>query len=146
MSMRTKWNIPAPGVALTFVLAASALQGASKKDPPRPTVDECMACHSDRTLSHEVNGKPVSLHVDPQRFKDSIHGSMFACVDCHTDVKSPAHHTPPQHITCATCHADQQAAYERSFHAKAIQGGNSNAATCVDCHGSPHELLPASDP
>jgi cytochrome b subunit of formate dehydrogenase len=93
-----------------------------------------------------VNGKPVSLHVDPQRFKDSIHGSMFACVDCHTDVKSPAHDTPPQHITCATCHADQQAAYERSFHAKAVQGGNSNAATCVDCHGSPHELLPAGDP
>jgi len=146
MSTRTIRNLFAPGVALTFLLAAGALQAASKKDPPKPTVEECLACHSDATLSHEVNGKPVSLHVDPQRFKDSIHGSMFTCVDCHTDVKSSAHETPPQHITCATCHADQQAAYERSFHGKAVQGGNSNAATCVDCHGSPHELLPASDP
>ena len=146
MSTRTIRNLFAPGVALTFLLAAGALQAASRKDPLKPTVEECLACHSDATLSHEVNGKPVSLHVDPQRFKDSIHGSMFTCVDCHTDVKSSAHETPPQHITCAACHADQQAAYERSFHGKAVQGGNSNAATCVDCHGSPHELLPASDP
>ncbi len=71
---------------------------------------------------------------------------MFTCVDCHTDVKNSAHETPPQRITCATCHADEQAAYERSFHAKAVKGRNDNAATCVDCHGSPHELLPASDP
>ncbi len=144
--MRTVRNFFAPGVALTLFLAAGTLQAGSKKDPPKPTVDECLACHSDATLSHEVNGKPVSLHVDPQAFKDSIHGSMFTCVDCHTDVKSAAHDTPPQHITCATCHADQQAAYERSFHAKAVKDGDNSAATCVDCHGSPHELLPASDP
>lgn len=105
-----------------------------------------MVCHSDATLSHEVNGRPVSLHVDPQAFKDSIHGSMFTCVDCHTDVKSSAHETLPKKISCATCHADQQAAYDRSFHGKAVQAGNSSAATCVDCHGSPHSLLPASDP
>ncbi len=146
MSTRTIRDFFAPGVALTLLLAAGTLSAASKKAPPKPTADECLACHSDATLSHEVNGKTVSLHVDPQAFKDSIHGSMFTCVDCHTDVKSAAHDTPPQHITCATCHADEQAAYERSFHAKAVAGGNSKAATCVDCHGSPHELLPAADP
>jgi cytochrome b subunit of formate dehydrogenase len=114
--------------------------------PDKPTAYECLACHGDASLSHDVNGKPVSLYVNPQAFKDSIHGSMFTCVDCHADVKSAAHETPPKKITCATCHADEQAAYDRSFHAKAVQGGNSHAATCVDCHGSPHELLPASDP
>jgi cytochrome b subunit of formate dehydrogenase len=146
MSTRTIRNFFAPGVALTLLLAAISLEAASKKDSPKPTVDECLACHSDATLSHEVNGKTVSLHVNPQTFKDSIHGSMFTCVDCHTDVKSAAHDTPPQHITCATCHADEQSAYDRSLHARAVKGGNANAATCVDCHGSPHELLPASDP
>jgi len=146
MSTRTTRNLFAPGVALTFLLAAASLHAASKKEAPKPTVDECLACHSDATLSHEVNGKTVSLHVDPQAFKDSIHGSMFTCVDCHTDVKSAAHETTPKHITCATCHADQQAVYDRSFHAKAVKDGNDNAATCVNCHGSPHELLPASDP
>ena len=146
MSTRTTRSFFAPGVALTLLLAAAALHAASKKAPPKPTVDECLACHSDATLSHEVNGKTVSLHVDPQAFKDSIHGSMFTCVDCHTDVKSSLHETPPQKISCANCHADEQAAYDRSLHARAVKDGNASAATCVDCHGSPHELLPASDP
>ena len=146
MSTRTIRNVFAPGVALTLLLAAGVLQAAPKKDPAQPTADECLACHSDATLSHEVNGKTASLHVDPQAFNNSIHGSMFTCVDCHTDVKSSLHETPPQHITCATCHAQEQASYERSFHAKAVKGGNDKAATCVDCHGSPHELLPAGDP
>jgi cytochrome b subunit of formate dehydrogenase len=150
MSTRTTRNIFALGVALTLFFSAGTVHAARKqpagKQPPKPTADQCLACHSDASLTHDVNGKPVSLHVDPQTFKDSIHGSMFTCVDCHTDVKSSAHETPPLKITCATCHADQQAAYDRSFHSKTLQGGNSKAATCVDCHGSPHELLPASDP
>ena len=146
MSMRTLRNFFAPGVALTLLLAAGNVWAASKKEPPKPAAEECLACHSDASLSHDVNGKTVSLHVDPQKFKDSIHGSMFTCVDCHTDVKSAAHENTPKKISCATCHADEQAAYDRSFHGKAAQGGNASAATCVDCHGSPHELLPASDP
>ncbi len=144
--MRTIRGLFAPGVALTLLLTAVSLHAAGKKDPPKPTADECLACHSDATLTHDVNGKTVSLHVDPQTFKDSIHGSMFTCVDCHTDVTSAAHETTPKKISCATCHADEQAAYDRSFHGKAVQGGNTKAATCVDCHGSPHELLAASDP
>ncbi len=146
MSMRTLRNLFAPGVALTLLLTAAALPAASRKEPPKPTAEECLACHSDASLSHDVNGKTVSLQVDPQKFKDSIHGSMFTCVDCHTDVKSAPHENTPNKITCATCHADEQAAYDRSFHAKAVANGNTHAATCVDCHGSPHELLPASDP
>ncbi len=150
MSTRTMRNILAPGVVLTLFLFAGTLLAAGKppasKPAPKPTAEECLACHSDATLSHDVNGKSVSLHVDPQTFKDSIHGSMFTCVDCHTDVIRAPHETSPLKITCANCHADEQAAYSRSFHGKAVEGGNNKAATCVDCHGSPHELLPASDP
>ncbi len=145
MSTRTLRNIFASGVALAFLLTAVSLHAAGKQ-PQKPTADECLACHSDASLTHDVNGKPVSLHVDPQAFKDSMHGSMFTCVDCHTDVTSSPHETLPKKISCASCHADEQAAYDRSFHGKAVQAGNSKAATCVDCHGGPHELLPASDP
>lgn len=135
------------GSALTLFFLTSTLAFAAGKQPsPKPTNDDCLACHSDATLTHEVNGKAVSLSVDPQKFKDSIHGSMFTCVDCHTDVKSAPHEQTPAKITCATCHADEETAYERSFHAKARQAGNLSAATCTDCHGSPHELLPGSDP
>src|SRR2546428_2172280 len=112
----------------------------------KPTNEDCLACHSDSTLSKEVNGKRVSLYVNPDKFKDSMHGGMFTCVDCHTDLKTSPHGATPAKVSCATCHADEQAAYEGSFHAKAIKAGDCQAATCIDCHGSPHELLPASDP
>jgi cytochrome b subunit of formate dehydrogenase len=145
MSTRTIRNFFALGIALALLFSSSALHAAAKKDL-KPTAEECLACHGDSSLTHEVNGKSVSLYVNPQTFKDSIHGSMFTCVDCHTDVKSAGHETTPKKVSCATCHADEQSAYDRSFHAKAVQNGNTHAATCIDCHGSPHELLPASDP
>ena len=131
---------------LCLVFTLPALGAARKTPPPKPTNEACLACHGDPTMSRDVDGKPVSISVNPETFKASIHGGMFTCVDCHTDVKTSPHETTPAKISCATCHADQQAAYDRSYHAKAIQSGEKQAATCVSCHGSPHELLPASDP
>jgi cytochrome b subunit of formate dehydrogenase len=132
--------------ALLLNVSASAASKTAVKAAPKPTNEDCLACHSDSTLSHEVNGKSVSLFVSPDKFKDSMHGSMFTCVDCHDDLKTSPHETTPAKVSCAKCHSDQQAAYDRSYHAKAIQAGDTKAATCTDCHGSPHELLSASDP
>ncbi|MBS1851059.1 MAG: cytochrome b/b6 domain-containing protein [Acidobacteria bacterium] len=112
----------------------------------KPSNDDCLACHGDSSLSKEVEGKPVSLFVNPDKFTHSLHGGMFTCVDCHTDIKTSPHENPPAKVSCATCHSDAQAAYERGFHAKAKAGGTAPRAVCTDCHGSPHELLPASDP
>lgn len=106
---------------------------------------DCLACHADNSLTKEVNGRQVSLFVDEAKLKHSIHGSMFACVDCHTDVKSLVHETPPQKITCAQCHADAQAAYIRSTHSKAGKTGKDPAASCEDCHAGPHEILAVAD-
>ena len=133
-------------VAALLLVVNVRLGAAADKSAPKPKNDDCLACHGDSTLTHEVNGKPVSLFVNPDKFKDSIHGSMFQCVGCHTDLKTSPHENAPAKVSCATCHADEQAAYDRSFHAKAIKAGDGQAATCVDCHGSPHELLAASDP
>ncbi len=131
---------------LSLVFAGMALASTKKVEPPKPTNEECLACHGDPTMTKDVGGKQISISVNADAFKASIHGGMFACVDCHTDVKTSPHENTPAKISCATCHADQQAAYDRSYHAKAIQAGDGQAATCVSCHGSPHELLPASDP
>jgi cytochrome b subunit of formate dehydrogenase len=128
---------------LTFGQAAVAV--SSPKNAPKPANEECLACHSDSTMSKDEGGKPVSLYVNDEHFKASIH-SMFNCVDCHTDVKTSPHEATPAKISCAQCHADQQTAYNHSFHAQARNKGDKQAARCVDCHGSPHELLPASDP
>ena len=72
--------------------------------------------------------------------------ASFGCTDCHTDIKAFPHDPTPAKPVCATCHADQQTAYEHGIHAKAAAAGNANVAKCQDCHGSVHEILPASDP
>ena len=111
---------------LGLALAISSTSFAGQKKPdPKPTNEECLACHGDSTMTKDVNGKPVSLYVNAESFKASIHGGMFSCVDCHTDVKTSPHENTPEKISCATCHAEQQAVYDRSYHAKAIQAGTS---------------------
>jgi cytochrome b subunit of formate dehydrogenase len=132
--------------AIALALAAWAVLSLPAAGAQKPANDDCLACHGDPTLTKEVGGKPVSLYVDPAKFKDSIHGSMFSCVDCHSDIKSSMHEATPAKVSCGQCHADEQAAYDRSLHAKAIKAGDGEAATCTSCHGSPHELLPAGDP
>ncbi len=97
-------------------------------------------------LTTDVNGKSVSLFVDANKLKHSIHASMkLACVDCHKDVKSLAHETPPQKVLCADCHADAKTAYAHSTHAKIVSGGKI-AANCQDCHGGAHEVLAGGAP
>jgi cytochrome b subunit of formate dehydrogenase len=110
----------------------------------KPTNADCLACHSDATMTTDEGGKKISLYVDEGKLKHSIHGSMFSCVDCHTDVKEAAHTTTPKKVTCAQCHADAQSAYQRSTHAKITKSGTP-AAGCEDCHGGVHEIMAADD-
>ena len=90
------------------------------------------------------NGKQISLYVDGNKMKHSIHGDLFACVDCHKDVKGLVHETTPRKVRCAECHADAQEAYTHSLHAKAYRAGGPGA-NCQDCHGGAHEILAAAD-
>jgi len=129
--------------SLLTAVAVAAPKAAAKA--AKMSNEDCLACHSDPTLAKDENGKQVSLHVDDAKFKASIH-SAFGCVDCHTDIKAFPHEPAPSKPVCATCHGDQQTAYEHGIHAKAAAAGNKNVAKCQDCHGSVHELLPASDP
>ena len=125
--------------ALFFATATAAHGGQKLKN------EECLACHSDASLTKDVNGKSVSLAVDEHKFANSIHGAMFSCVDCHTDVKSLAHDTPPKKVSCTQCHQEAHDAYLGSTHARASKAGRTPAANCEDCHGGAHEILPGSD-
>jgi formate dehydrogenase gamma subunit len=125
---------------LCLVLACAGFAYAgSKAEAPKPSNDDCLACHSDASM---VNGKDV--HGDA--FKASVHGSMFTCVDCHTDIKSLPHDSGLAKPTCVTCHAAEDAKFASGVHGKALAAGNSKTATCEKCHGNVHEILPASDP
>ena len=120
--------------------AATAIPAQKLKDA------DCLTCHGDPTLTEDVNGSVVSLHVDESKFKHSVHGRMFHCVDCHTDVKSLAHDKPPAKIACAQCHADAQTAYEHSVHSRKTGPGQTAAATCINCHGDAHEIVGPGGP
>ncbi|MGA2990273.1 MAG: cytochrome b/b6 domain-containing protein [Candidatus Korobacteraceae bacterium] len=119
---------------------------AAAAKPAKLSNAGCLACHSDPSLTKEEDGKQVSLQVNEEKFTSSIHGSMFTCVDCHKDVTSVPHESTPAKPSCVQCHAEQQKAYDSGLHAKAREAGVAQAATCVDCHGDAHEILPAGDP
>ena len=75
---------------LAWAWTASAEQKAGDKD--------CLACHADATLTKDLNGKSISLYVDEKKLKHSIHCSIYARVDCHSDVKATPHETPPKRL------------------------------------------------
>ena len=72
----------------------------------------------------------------------AISSPKLDCQGCHAPGK-----TLP-YLGGAKFHVDVHTAYDRGFHAQAIQGGR-KAATCVDCHarnGDMTTILPATDP
>lgn len=109
-----------------FLLLALALAAASSSAQTTLTNADCQACHQ------------VSI-------ERSVHGPL-SCTDCHADVKTVPHETPPAKVECASCHPDAQAAWDNSLHARAAKNGNAQAPQCASCHGKAHDVLPASDP
>lgn len=140
------------GAVVVFLLLICASEWQTNQGEveaqPKPAAGmaaaDCLACHADSNLAKEVDGKVVSLHLDKNRFESSIHGS-FDCTSCHSDVKAFPHAPLPTKVDCSQCHAEAQEAYNRGFHAKAVQNGNAKAANCLDCHGSAHFIVPSTD-
>ena len=95
------------GVVLSCAAGAAAAQ--------KPTNEDCLACHSDASLSKDVNGKPVSLHVDPDKFKNSMHRGMFSCADCHSDIYRAEH--PPDLESVLEAEAAEPANPEKTIEA-----------------------------
>ena len=122
---------------LVVALTCDAHAAQKRKDA------DCLACHSNPALTKQENGKPVSLYIDQNQLKHSIHGKVLACVDCHQDQQSHDKSVPK--AACANCHAAAQNAYVQSMHAKPT-GTTAAAATCVDCHGPPHGILAPGHP
>jgi cytochrome b subunit of formate dehydrogenase len=109
------------------------------------TNDDCLACHSDSTLTREVGGRAVSVHVAPETFDASIHG-VLSCTDCHADVSDYPHPERVAKVACDSCHPDSVTAHEESIHGKARAAGKPGAPDCASCHGNAHQILPSADP
>jgi formate dehydrogenase gamma subunit len=119
---------------------------------------KCSECHS-----QEVKDFATSIHG---RAASSGDRDAPKCVSCHGPVhkiqmsSDPASPVAKKNLpdTCATCHSNAEflsrhnipfahpvELYKLSVHGRAVAGGNNEAATCSDCHGS-HGIVPARDP
>jgi cytochrome b subunit of formate dehydrogenase len=129
-----------------FILFFLAIWTTSVSADAQPIANsDCLACHGDTSLTGTLNGKTVSLYVNQQAFRTSVHGALN-CTDCHTDIKAIPHAAVLTMPRCGSCHTDAAAAYEGSVHGKAIKAGDTNAARCVSCHGAAHEILAPDNP
>src|ERR1035437_8347968 len=110
-----------------------------------PTNEDCLACHSDKTMTTKRGGRTVPLFVDQKNFGGSVHAGL-QCTSCHAslDGKDLPHSSPVAKVDCGSCHTDQAKQMAKSLHGKAAARGDQLAPRCVNCHGN-HDILPVKD-
>ena len=112
--------------------------------------ESCMECHADKNAEVERNGKKISIFVDLEGYKKSVHNGL-ACIDCHTDIKEFPHNDKLKPVDCSACHEEATIIDNAtagitvpSIHASLFKMGKEKAAGCTDCHGS-HLIMNATD-
>lgn len=80
-----------------------------------------------------------SCHDSAKKLAGSMHASLTCdtCHDQHTKYPHPKDAAKP---ACATCHADQDTAFNRGVHGQQLARGNAGAPDCGGCHGAAHEV------
>ncbi|MGC9451893.1 MAG: rhodanese-like domain-containing protein [Oceanipulchritudo sp.] len=102
--------------------------------------ESCLDCHNDPGWTEVIGGKEVSLHVDPESFAQSVHGD-WSCTDCHADIEEVPHAPDLAPVSCGDCHPEIDEEYKQSIHGAMNTMGNTDVATCADCHGA-HDIKP----
>jgi len=103
---------------------------------------DCLACHSDHSLTMEREGKTIPLGVDEKVLDSSPHKNL-ACIACHTgfDPGNIPHKKTITPVNCVTCHND--APFKHPFHPQLAEAYTSHEApdvSCKDCHGT-HDIV-----
>ncbi len=99
--------------------------------------EKCMKCHSNKDLSKTVDGKKISLFVDYNHFKGSVH-SNNSCIKCHTNISNSNNPVCKNsgRVDCSICHQTQVEDYKISIHGQKHFNGDKTAPYCTDCHTS----------
>ncbi len=130
----------------------------------------CLACHSAmRGRLKTAGGALIELNVNTEKFQASVHGAL-SCTDCHmrfsdnphfspsgqvppailsisSEISAKYHVDPVAAAACSKCHAEIYEKVLKSVHGRNItEKHQADGAFCLDCHGSPHYILPAKDP
>jgi cytochrome b subunit of formate dehydrogenase len=102
----------------------------------------CTDCHSNITsVPHrqsdldKLAGEQVcgQCHELDSKFTQSVHAD-FGCEGCHGSGHELA---PASGADCAGCHRSVARQASRSIH--------QDVASCIDCHGDPHGVIPVQD-
>ncbi len=99
------------------------------------STDVCLSCHEDKDLTMDKGGKKISLFVNPEGYKKSVH-NVAECEDCHENYNPDElpHSKSPGVVNCITCHKEAKN-IETNVHAK---------VKCYDCH-TKHDIKPAKE-
>ena len=108
--------------------------------------DECLMCHEDHSLTTVRHGKIVSLFVNYETLKNSVHADV-ECASCHPDaaVEEFPHPEELAPVDCGFCHDEAMQQFNIGIHGQALKLNALYAPDCEECHGS-HDVLSASDP
>lgn len=108
--------------------------------------EDCLECHEDSELTMEKGNLEISLYVDGDILKHSVHADL-ECVDCHSSIDLDEHpdEGEKEHVFCGNCHDDVQRDYDTGIHGRAFHARQAFAPTCMECHGK-HNILSPSDP
>ncbi len=138
--------------AAVVILAAFPLPAARALDN-----GECYDCHGDPDIlswspgeksSNVREGGPekvprhigpfpgISLHVDADAYKASVHGDL-SCTDCHDDISALPHTARLKPVDCSDCHLEVARVYAKSRHmVRQKKRTGIDAPRCSDCHGA----------
>ena len=109
---------------------------------------DCLNCHKNPRLSKgKKDGSLLSLYVNEEAFKTSVHGAAgMGCTDCHQEAKPNFHPAAgfPE-VGCASCHPDQMETYKKTTHGMLWDSGDERGPKCQDCHTS-HYIRKVKDP
>jgi len=108
--------------------------------------EDCLACHSDKTLTKIRDKKTVSLFVDESVIGKSRHGKL-PCISCHTEAKVTdfPHPENMEVVNCGSCHKKAEVQYALSIHGQAMKFKAPYAPDCKECHGT-HDVLSRTNP
>ncbi|MFH0916344.1 MAG: hypothetical protein V1912_07855 [bacterium] len=141
------------------VSTASSVPSAGSALPSDPTAplffldqNNCLDCHGDPSLTKKrADGTSVSLFVDAEVLPGSVHRYQD-CTTCHSSNPHEVQ-TPLTKLSlaekCGTCHDHQYGQYMSSVHGVPQPSGNSDPASCTDCHSAtsnPHNVARVADP
>jgi predicted CXXCH cytochrome family protein len=108
--------------------------------------DDCLMCHEDPDLTTIRRGRTISLYVNPNILKNSVHEGI-ECASCHPDAAVDEYPHPEilEPVDCSFCHDEAWLAFDKGIHGQALRLKSLYAPDCEECHGS-HNILPPSNP